>query len=79
MDFVLGLPRSISERDFIFKVVDRFSKIAHFIPWHNSNDMCHVVNLFFRKVPFLKAPLLLLDLVPFPIPSKANLEGLSKA
>ncbi|RDX93408.1 hypothetical protein CR513_24347, partial [Mucuna pruriens] len=50
VDFVLGLPRSLSERDSIFIVVDRFSKIAHFIPCHNSDDVCHVVNLFFRKV-----------------------------
>jgi hypothetical protein len=50
MNFVLELTKRKRGRDNIFVLVDHFSKMAHFIPCHKSDNVSHAADLFFTEI-----------------------------
>jgi hypothetical protein len=50
MDFITGLPRTSKQHDSIMVVVDKITKVAHFIPLKTTHKATDVANIFFKEV-----------------------------
>ena len=50
IDFVVGLPRSPRGKDAIWDVIDRLTKVAHFIPMKTTNSASDLVPLYIKEV-----------------------------
>ena len=50
MDFITGLPRSNRGHDFIWVIVDRLSKVAHFIPVSTTYRGSQLAALYIERI-----------------------------
>ncbi|GKB96524.1 putative reverse transcriptase domain-containing protein [Tanacetum coccineum] len=52
IDFMSGLPRTLSGYDTIWVIVDRLSKSAHFLPMKKTDSMEKLTRLYLKKIVY---------------------------
>jgi hypothetical protein len=52
MDFIVGLPRTQSGYDSIWVIVDRLTKVAHFIPVKTTYSGSQLAELYMSRIAF---------------------------
>ena len=50
MDFITSLPKSKKKNDSILVVVDKLSKVSHFIPVNSTYKVVHIANMFLKEI-----------------------------
>ena len=50
MDFVVGLPLTQGKHDVIWVIVDRLTKLGHFIPINERYSIDRLANLYMKEV-----------------------------
>lgn len=50
MDFIIGLPKSKRNNDSVMVVVEKLSKIAHFIPVQSTYRAAQIANVFMQNI-----------------------------
>jgi hypothetical protein len=56
MDFIVGLPRTCDGYDSIWVIVDRLTKVAHFIPVKTTYSEPKLAELYISKIVCLRVP-----------------------
>jgi hypothetical protein len=50
MDFIVGLPRTQARYDSIWVIVDRLTKVAHFIPVETTYSRAKLTELYMSRI-----------------------------
>nr|CAN68536.1 hypothetical protein VITISV_018260 [Vitis vinifera] len=50
MDFVIGLPRTSSKKNQVWVIVDRLTKLAHFLAMKTTNSMNSLAKLYIQEI-----------------------------
>jgi transposase InsO family protein len=53
MDFIIGLPRTLSGYDSIWVIVNRLTKVAHFIPVKTTYSGPKLAELYMSRIVYL--------------------------